>query len=65
MKLGGRWTRLVVQTATTIGLLAAGTVTMLYPYLTDDERIYTEGKSTRLSPRDPSRCRASNGSSSH
>ncbi|MEU8223360.1 hypothetical protein [Kribbella sp. NPDC048915] len=44
MKVGGRLSRLVVQITTTIGLLSAGTVTMLYPYLTDDERIYNEGK---------------------
>lgn len=44
MKLASRASRLTVQIALLVALLAAATIILLRPYLTDTERIYEEGR---------------------
>ncbi|MEV4266977.1 hypothetical protein [Kribbella sp. NPDC049584] len=44
MRLASRASRLTVQIALLVALLAAATIIMLRPYLTDTERIYEQGR---------------------
>jgi hypothetical protein len=44
VRVGGRTSRLVVQVGLLVALVSAGTFVMLRPYLSDDERIYNEGR---------------------
>jgi hypothetical protein len=44
VKLASRMSRLTVQIALLVALLAAATIILLRPYLTDTERIYEQGR---------------------
>jgi hypothetical protein len=44
VKLASRASRLVVQITVMVALLGVGTFTLLHPYLSDDERLYKEGR---------------------
>lgn len=53
MKVGGRASRLVVQSGLLLALLSTGTFVMLRPYLSDDERIYDEGRVDKVISQGP------------